>query len=260
MARIGVTIDGLTSVAWDKVMFPRFQDLHIEIAERALKDAVTKGFDTSPTVVTDGVVNRDYHQVKPFGRIEWDRKSTSADAGRWIMQELERRSPVLTGRYQKSHVFLINGQIADYDVLSVLGPRGVLQIANTQPYANKIEGRDAYTRWETRYSKRPRKGQLTHRGKRKKQGWSRSDMAGESPQAPNGVYRVVLGEAVARFGKSIQITFAPLQLNLGVQVWSKQGGMYQRKKYRLNSGMARQRVLKPQIYPCFTIQSKSLFM
>jgi hypothetical protein len=247
----------ITKIDFDKLIDGKIEDFTVAVAENALKSAVGAGkFGTDVSVITDGVANRDYHQVKPYGKIEFVQSGSLQEVARWILSELARKSPVLTGRYQKSHIFMINGLQADDDALDRLKPGDLLQVVNTQPYAGKIEGRDAFTRWDakkgTTWHKHGGKG-LTRWGVRKKQGQSRSAGQGESAQARNGVYRVVLAEAQARYGRLVVIKYAPTQLSLGVKVWGQQGGR------RSAFGNPRKRVMRPQIYPCFTIQSKSLY-
>lgn len=255
----GASVQGFTSVQWDRVFTPKIEDFQIATAENALRSAVSRGFDNQPAVVTDNVANRDYHDVKPFGRIEFVAKQTVPECARWLMAELTRRSPVGSvgdrhpGLYKRSHVYLINGSQADDADLDRLKPGDRVQIVNTVPYAGKIEGRDAFTRWDT--SKTSKKGwKKSRRTVRRKQGWKPSQMAGQSSQAPRGVYRVVLEDATRRYGRMVVIDYAAVLLSLNVKVWGQQGG-----SRRALQGAPRKRVLRPQVYPCFTLKTRFLF-
>jgi len=254
MSRSSVTA---TNINWNEKVDGAIQAFTIMHAENALKAAVAKKqFSSTPTVITDGVPNRDYHQVRPYGRIEFSSVGGRAAVARWIMGRLMALSPYGPGRhghYRERHIYMINGTEASDAALDRLQPSDTLQIVNTQPYAGKIEGRDAFTRWDVSkrlsWKKHGRKGN-TRFGVRKMQGWARSATQGESSQAPNGVYRVVLGEAAQRFGKTIRIGYAPVQLSLNVTVWGQEGGP--RSKFRKQP---RKRIQRPQIYPCFVITS-----
>jgi hypothetical protein len=215
--QIGKPTDGRTIGQWVK-------DATIKAAETALMAEVAKGFDNKPVVVTDGMPRRDYHAVKPFGRIEFIRRPQMAEAVLWALDMLRKRSPVLTGRYVQSHVVMLNGAEITGDVKSALqnvkdGDR--VQIVNTQPYAKKIEGRKARSR-----------GRGANRTRT-------AAVAGLSKQAPRGVYeRVVLPMLVRRYGRSMFFDFKFVKLSSGVRVMGWSGG-----------GAARKRVLRDQVYP-----------
>ncbi len=71
-----------------------------------------------PLVVTDGVRRRDLaSQVKPFGKVEFIANTAIADAVRWALTELQKRSPVLTGRYASSHTVMIKWRRGDQEYL-----------------------------------------------------------------------------------------------------------------------------------------------
>lgn len=196
----------------------------IAVAERVLREEVARGFDTQPVVVTDGMPRRDYLQVKPFGKIEFVARTSMAEAVRWALTELQKRSPVLTGRYASSHTVMINGAEVQGNIwvaLRNVQPTDRVQIVNPQPYARKIEGATANKR--------------TGRGKR----------AALSRQARSGVYRVVLRALVNRFGKALFFDFKYVNLNTGIKVWGKRGT---------------RRIQRDQVYPAlqFFIKPTSL--
>lgn len=215
--QIGRPTDGRTIGQWVK-------EATIRAAETALTQEVARGFDNRPVVVTDGVPRRDYHGVRPFGRIEFIRRPQMAEAVLWALDMLRKRSPVRTGRYVQSHTVLLNGTEITGDVKAAL--QGVketdrVQIVNPQPYAKKIEGRKARS-----------KGRGAARTKT-------AAVAGLSRQAPRGVYeRVVLPMLVRRYGRSMFFDFAYVKLNSGVKVWGLSGG-----------GKSARRVLRDHVYP-----------
>ena len=216
--QIGKPTDGRTIGQWVK-------EATIKAAETALVAEVAKGFDNQPVVVTDGMPRRDYHGVRPFGRIEFIRRPQMAEAVLWALDMLRKRSPVLTGRYVQSHTVLLNGAEITGDVKTALQnvkDTDRVQIVNPQPYAKKIEGRKARSRG--RGAARTRT----------------ASVAGLSRQAPRGVYeRVVLPMLVRRYGRSMFFDFRFVKLNTGIKSWGWSGG-----------GAARKRILRDHVFPC----------
>lgn len=185
----------------------------IDIAERALREEVARGFDAQPVVITDGMPRRDYREVRPFGRIEFAARSNMAEVVLFALNELRKVSPVRTGRYVSSHEVLLNGSEIGGNLalaLRAVNPSDRVQIVNPQPYARKLEGATANRR--------------TGRGKRRP----------SSRQAPNGIYRVVQRRVIARYGKTLFVDFKYVTLNLGVKVWARRGS---------------RRVQRDQVYP-----------
>ena len=219
-----VIFEGLSAPELGRSIGQWVRENTIAVAERALREEVRRGFDSQPFVVTDGMPRRDYLQVKPFGRIEFVARTSMAEAVRWALTELQKRSPVLTGRYASSHTVMINGAEVEGNIwvaLRNVQPTDRVQIVNPQPYARKIEGATANKR--------------TGRGKR----------AALSRQARSGVYRVVLRALVNRFGKALFFDFKYVNLNTGIKVWGKRGA---------------RRVQRDQVYPAlqFFIKPTSL--
>ncbi|WP_295143883.1 hypothetical protein [uncultured Reyranella sp.] len=208
-----VIVEGITTAQLGRSIADWVKAATIETAERALREEVARGFDNDPVVITDGMPRRDYLQVRPFGRIEFAARTSMAEAVRWALTELQKKSPVLTGRYASSHTVMINGAEVEGNIwvaLRNVRPTDRVQIVNPQPYARKIEGATANRR--------------TRRGKR----------AALSRQARSGVYRVVLRALVNRFGKALFFDFKYVNLNIGIKVWGKRGA---------------QRVQRDQVYP-----------
>lgn len=227
-----VKVSGFTSQQWDKTLHPTIQKATIAAAEQALTKAVAKGFDNQPLVVTDGKPRADYRLVKPYGRIEFIRRPTMADAVLWALDQLRRRSPVRSGRYVQSHTVLINGRAIEGDMRGVLAsvkPGDRVQIVNPLPYARKLEGATA--------------NKKTGRGKRK----------AASKQARAGIYRVVHRAMASRFGRSLFVDFKYVKLDTGVKVWGDQGGGYRAG----GSKRTVKRVQRDQVYPAIQIYIKA---
>ena len=208
-----VIVEGISSEQLGRSTAEWVRAATIDVAKRALREEVARGFDNEPVVITDGMPRRDYLQVKPFGRIEFAARTSMVEAVRWALTELQKKSPVLTGRYASSHTVMINGAEVEGNIWVALRnarPTDRVQIVNPQPYARKIEGATANRR--------------TGRGKR----------AALSRQARSGVYRVVLRALVNRFGKALFFDFKYVNLNIGIKVWGKRGA---------------RRVQRDQVYP-----------
>jgi hypothetical protein len=100
----------------------------------------------------------------------------------WCVEMLKTHSPVKSGRYQRSHVVLVDGVAIDGDVVPPSAQR--ITIVNTQPYARKIE-------------------------------------RGQSSQAPTGVYQVVATMASAKFSNVARIAFGYETPNFGaIDEWA----------------------------------------
>lgn len=204
----------------------------IDVAEDALLEEWKNGFDNEPVVITDGMPRRDYKLVKPFGTIEFAARADMAEIVRFALTELQKKSPVKTGRYASTHMVMINDQEVQGNIWAAL--RAVketdrVQIVNPQPYARKIEGATANGK--------------TGRGLRKP----------SSRQAPGGVYRPVQRAIINRFGRSLFVDYKNIKLSLGVKVWGDQGGRYRKvgkgrsaKSVRVGSV---KRVQRDQVYP-----------
>ena len=208
-----VIVEGISSEQLGRSTAEWVRAATIDVAKRALREEVARGFDNEPVVITDGMPRRDYLQVKPFGRIEFAARTSMVEAVHWALTELQKKSPVLTGRYASSHTVMINGAEVEGNIWGALRnarPTDRVQIVNPQPYARKIEGATANRR--------------TGRGKR----------AALSRQARSGVYRVVLRALVNRFGKALFFDFKYVNLNIGIKVWGKRGA---------------RRVQRDQVYP-----------
>jgi hypothetical protein len=120
------------------------------------------------TVTVDGSQSASLASVKPDGFIRADFQIVT-EAIAWIYEQLQMHSPVLSGRYAKSHEIFADG--VEIDNPNDPPPASEFVIMNTQPYARKIE-------------------------------------RGQSSQAPDGVYQAVATLAQRRFGNVAKISFS----------------------------------------------------
>lgn len=228
-----IEVRGFTAADFSKNLGEQVKAFTISTFFDVLGKEAASGFDTQPIIVTDGYVRKDPRQVRPFGRIEARARSFIGDAVTWLLEELRRLSPVKTHRYQNSHVVIVDGQIVTNLATLKAGER--VMIANIQPYAGRIEGRDAWTRWEVKG------GKSSRRAKRKAWGAKKSQMSGWSPQAPNGVYRVAIKNLNKKFGRSIVALYQPQVLPASVGA----GAMVRRRDTANKS--------RAQVYPTIVL-------
>jgi hypothetical protein len=130
-------------------------------------------------VYVDGREGAPLESVKPDGTIRAEFQLVN-EALAWISTQLQLHSPVLTGRYAKSHELFADG--VDTENPNAAPPAEEYVFINIQPYARKIEGYRGL-------------GGVVHRGP-------------SSPQAPDGVYQAVATLAQRRFGNVAKITFS----------------------------------------------------
>lgn len=121
------------------------------------------------TVSVDGRPGAELSTVKPDGVIVAEFELVT-DALAWIGEQLVLHSPVLTGRFQDSHVLFLDGVQFD-PAHKLIPPFKEAVFLNIQPYARKIE-------------------------------------RGLSQQAPDGVYQVVATLARSRFSNSVKVDFS----------------------------------------------------
>lgn len=134
-------------------------------------DAINRnalGREVDREISVDGQAGKPIEQVKPDGVVfaEW---SLIGGVLEWIGEELLKASPILTGKYMRSHVLFVDDvEHKPSDPLD----EGASEYAfvNTQPYSRKIE-------------------------------------RGLSPQAPEGVYEVIAALAAQRFGNQARIRY-----------------------------------------------------
>lgn len=175
----------------------------ILIADEALRDEQSRGFDPKPVVAVDGRIGKPIIQVNPLGKIEFFARANITEMIRTIYDAIEYRSPVLTGQYKRSNYVFLNGKQVANDKTTLEAwlstnpipkPNDVLRFLNITPYARKLE-RLGITRQKSK-----------HRTKKS------SDEKGRSGfnvriLAPNGTYYLVSRSANRLFGKNVKIKF-----------------------------------------------------
>ena len=226
---IGFTLDDLRQ---DLGAFAR--QCTLDAIAEIMPTEIAAGFDADAIIITDGVTNKDFSQVKPYGRVEFARRARLADAVLWARDKLIAISPVGPaegGHYRDDHIVLVDGKQVTGDLRAALinlpaGSRVIL--TNPRIYARKIEGAQESTR--------------TGRKKRK----------ALSSQAKNGVYQVVTRQILQQFGRVLFADFKYVQLNTGARVWGDQGGRYRKNGTR---GVVK-RVQRNQVYPSIQLYIK----
>lgn len=198
------------ALIWDKEMVPNLRQFQIDVARQVLAEEQARGFDRNPRIIVDRRHDAPVESVKFAGRIEYAARSAIDDIVAEVYAELVELSPVLSGDYRDAHLVMVNGASIDYRPGQPLnlkdGDR--VQIVNTQPYARKIEGGGSVVhRWHGR--RKRRRGQMLR--------ITRSSDA-LSPQAPNGVYRVVWRRARDRFGAVAFVDFKWVKIEGGLSV------------------------------------------
>lgn len=120
------------------------------------------------TISVDGRQGAALETVRPNGYVLAEFELFN-DVLAWIGDQLEKHSPVKSGRYRKSHTIFADG--VEVELGGVIPEASEFVFINTLPYARKIE-------------------------------------RGESSQAPDGIYQVVATLARRRFGNIAKIGFS----------------------------------------------------
>ncbi len=175
---------------WNAELEPDFHDYVVATARQVLREEQQKGFDPDPRTIVDRRPNARIETVKLFGTIEFVERAELGAIIDWIYRALVETSPVLKGDYARAHMVLVNGREATEDEWRAIGPGDRITFVNIQPYARRIEGGARFVGWTSRVDKTARK-----------------HVGGFSLQAPNGVYRVVFGQARRKFGKQVFLDY-----------------------------------------------------
>ena len=176
-------------VALDKALGPAARSkILANAAMRALAEAQSQnrsalGYVPPHRTFVDGRTGAPLESVKPEGTIAF-RFQLVNDVVQTCLEELRKASPVLTGRYRRSHVIYADGQIVPAGS-PIMAAREVV-ILNLVPYARKIE-------------------------------------RGLSQQAPNGVYEAVAAQMKRRFSNVAKIAFSYREPLAGdIALWAAQ--------------------------------------
>ena len=138
------------------------------IAEASAQNKKVLGVVPPHEIFVDGREGAPLTSVKPDGTIRVEYEPV-LEALAWINTQLQLHSPVLSGRYAKSHELFADG--VDTENPNAAPPAEEYVFLNIQPYARKIE-------------------------------------RGQSSQAPDGVYQAVATLAQRRFGNVAKISFS----------------------------------------------------
>lgn len=174
-------IDKDVAVILNETLSPAAQSQTLaDFARQCLADALATneaalGYLPPYLVYVDGVLARSEDQVSADGDITYEFQLIS-DVLIFIEQQLVAHSPVLTGRYQRSHVLYADGVETDPENPTQASEYVFL---NTQPYARKIEN-------------------------------------GLSPAAPDGVYEGVALQAAIKYGNMATFEFTYRGLISGI--------------------------------------------
>lgn len=198
-----------------KDMAKTFKENHIIIAREVLREEQAKGFDKNPRVRIDNKFDRPLGVLKPFGKVEYFAKVDVSFALINIYEELERRSPVVTGTYRRGNVLLYNNVVVGDSLsqvkrflLSLSKGKGfsendIFLFVNVRPYARKLE----YLGIRRGVSGKSKGRNFSGGSKSRKR---RSD--GIRLKVPNGTYFLTHRLARRKFkqlAKSIKFSFIP---------------------------------------------------
>lgn len=176
-----------------------------QLAEAEQINAEVLGHVPSHETFVDGRLGASEDGVKPDGVILYEFQLTS-DALAWISEQLAAVSPVGAahdthpGLYQHSHILLADG--VEVDPAGEIPSAGEYVFLDSLPYSRKIE-------------------------------------AGESRQAPDGVYEAVATLAQQRFSKSLNIRFTYRAPEAGVSQTSP-AARVRRRRHRSHASDQRQ--------------------
>lgn len=179
---INLLLSGDLSPAARSRALAEFAGEAISAAER--KNTQALGRPTRRTIYVDGREGASLSQVRPDGEIVAEFELFN-DVLSWVSDQLERHSPVKSGRYKRSHGLFADGAQIDAQQTRIPDAQEYVFI-NIVPYARKIE-------------------------------------SGASSQAPDGVYQAVATLARRRFGNLARISFTYRTAIAGAIVTGRKG-------------------------------------
>ena len=176
----------------------------IKIAKEALEEEQARGFDKSPVTVVDRSTTKTIEQVSPLGRIQF---FTRADIGDLLIEAYDtvlRLSKVVSGEYYDSHQVIHNnkvvastrGQLAAYLKIADTKPGDYWAIANSTPYARRLE-----TLGVSALGSNPKRKEKKYRNRRRGGGKIRIT------KPPNGAYQLSYQSLKATMGQFVLIRF-----------------------------------------------------
>jgi hypothetical protein len=140
------------------------------LADAEATDAAALGYTPRHTTFVDGAESNNLASVSPNGTIAFVFDLLD-DLFSWIWDQLQTHAPVKSGRFRDSIKFYVDGTEFDLENGSDVPPASQYVFLATAAYARKIE-------------------------------------AGESSQAPDGVFQTLATLAQGRFGNQAKISFA----------------------------------------------------
>lgn len=177
----------------------------IIVADTALRDEQSRGFDKQPIVAVDGRVNKAVIDVSPVGKIEFTSRTNAADFLTEIYDGIQERSPVDTGLYKSSNFVFVNGkqvatnqtELETFAKTATFKDGDIVRFANVVPYARKLE-RHAITAQggRSRTVKNKRKG--------KKGPYENQN---DFILAANGAYYLTSRAALRKYKRNAKISF-----------------------------------------------------
>ena len=221
----------------------------ITISSEALKESQDKGeFPKEPDqylMAVDGRLNKSLEDVKPFGRVEFQRKVEIEEILTFIYQSILDRSPVDTGMFFKYNLLTLNGvQVAKTmsEYLNwVKGYRpkqaDVIRFVNIMPYAKRLE-----TRGIVRGKELGSGGEGTRRSKT-----GTNKKTGKTFAMPTGTYHLTANAANKKYKLNSLIKFKMISgADMDIPSTSDASG---RPHRRVTKGSKTKAAGVPYIYP-----------
>jgi hypothetical protein len=120
----------------------------IFIAQDALREEQSKGFDEEPVQIVDNKRSTPIEKVNPFGKIQFVARSDLKEILAYTFDAISERTKVVSGEYLRSNVVSFNGQIVANDrgsfyrwleSVQAFRPQDKVRFINIAPYARKLE-------------------------------------------------------------------------------------------------------------------------
>ena len=158
----------------------------IIVADDALRDEQSRGFDKKPITTVDNVVGKPVIEVNPFGKIEFNARVSQDNLLLPIYKGILERSKVVSGTYIESNFVFYNGRVVASNMSEMeawakktkLSEGDIVRFVNVMPYAGKLE-RLGVT------AQRQQARRVLSSSKRKRE-------KGVKVRVPNGVYQLTL--------------------------------------------------------------------
>jgi hypothetical protein len=177
----------------------------IATTNTVLKDEQSRGFDKDPLILVDNKRGRSLELVKPLGKIEiYSKLSGIAQPLLDLYQGIRRRSPKVSGNYDKYNAVYYNGKLIgdDYNEVKAWFDTNETKVkqgdrfrfVNRAPYALALELKGV-----TRGNVKGRTAKVGKKGAKK-----------TTVRKPNGTYYLSYIAARKKIGKNVKIKFEML--------------------------------------------------